>query len=789
MRDVNDTRYHLLFGADDWQRCTADSALKKWEYDDSHHVVRLQQEIFQFRSTSTSTVYLNLDDRRGAARDSFGHWYWIDTTQTKIMARWAKAKTAETFYPFAEALKQKENSVFQPKPMTALTPSDKLVGLAVTKDGYLVAGLPDRHSLLVIDLYSTDGQPIEVHLPDLAQPYDLSSLADGGLLVLDRVNKQVWILDRYLQPQPAETTDGDPLLFQPKDGDERLSHSGTTIDPLDISSAPDPEGGAPLAIDDPISIESLPDGSFWLLDNPAGESFSRIWHIFPDGKQPTWGVELLTANLVDVGMDNLDLGQIRAHDIAYVPDADNDGNWLNSGVLYLVDTTGDQAFALRYNGTTLRINRDYYPLRGFNGTAIVSVWRDSLVYYHQGDRWQPIKPLPRRRYEEEAVILLPSEIAFDGRDPDCVWHRLCLDACIPPETAVMVEARAANTREDLQWETWEQQPKLYKRPTGSEIPYTNLWDESDRENPDTGTWEFLFQRMRGRYVQIRLTLSGNVRSTPMIRALRAHYPRFSYLAEYLPDMYQQDAISGQFVENFLANPEGIFTLIEGLIAQVQFLMDSRTVPEDATSWLADWLGLVFEPGWTDYQRRLLIAQAPYFFLRRGTLPGMIQAILLAIMPELGPNIFRDDIATYCNSVRVIETFLTRTYSDVAVGDATVVDDGNTDDVSPDLNSSSILSDAAERAHRFIVLLPMTVTEEERRLVEHVIELEKPAHTSYIIKRFWNLFRVNAVRVGYDTILGEGGRFEIFRLNQTALSEGVLSASFPHNLTNRNVLSK
>lgn len=791
MRDVNETRYHLLFGADDWQQCIGDDGQpQKWEYDktSNKHVVRLQQEIFQFQAHNNAET-LRASHRRGAARDLYGHWYWIDNSRTKIMARWAKAPSAETFYPFAQTPKTKEDSVFQPKqPEFDATTPDILAGLTVTSEGYLVIGLPQKHSLLVIDLYSTDGKPVEVRLPDKTQPFDLAALPDGGVLVLDRVNKKVWILDRNLQPKPISKTQGTPLLFQPKDGDERLSQSETTIEPFDVSEVPNPQRGDPILLDNPIAIESLPDGSFWLLDNPSGASLSRICHFFPNMNRDAWHTELRTANLLDAGVDDLDLKQLLVHDIAYIPDADKDGNWLNSGMLYVVDMSGDQAYTLHYDGKTLRIMREYYPLRGFNGTAIVSVWSERLAYYHQGERWQPIQPLPRRRYEEEAIVLLPADYAFDGRDPGCVWHRLCIDACIPLETSIIVEARASDTRADLQWETWERQPKFYQRPTGSEIPYNDLWDKTDRKNPDTGTWELLFQRMRGRYLQLKLTLIGNVRSTPMIRSLRAHYPRYSYLKQYMPAMYQEDVISGHFIENFLANPEGIFTLIEGLIAQVQYLLDTRTVPEGAVNWLADWLGLAFEPGWTEYQRRLLVAQAPYFFLRRGTLPGMIQAIMLAIMPELGPDIFRDDIATYCNSVRIIERFLTRTYSDVAVGDATAIDVDSEGNISDD-SSQAIQVAAGTRAHQFIVLLPTTVTEEQRRLVEHIIELEKPAHTSAIVKQFWALFRVEAVRLGYDTILGEGGRFEIFRLNQTALAEGQLSASFPHTLTNRSVLSK
>jgi phage tail-like protein len=345
---------------------------------------------------------------------------------------------------------------------------------------------------------------------------------------------------------------------------------------------------------------------------------------------------------------------------------------------------------------------------------------------------------------------------------------------------VLVATRAADTEADLAWAAWQAQPPLYQRGGGSEIPYSDLWGAEARATADTGTWELLLQAARGRYLQIRLTLRGNGRSTPLLRALRAHYPRYSYLREYLPAVYQQDAGSQQFVENFLANPEGIFTTVEGLIAQVQTLMDVRTVPAEAVTWLASWLGLALEPGWSDYQRRLLLAHAPAFFQRRGTLPGLLQAILLTVYPQLGPDIFRDDVDLRCTTIRIVERFLTRTQPAVSAGDPTEPAPTGGDDV---------VAEAAARAHRFTVMLPTEIDSSTQRLVERIVALEKPAHTSFTVKQYWALFRVGEVRLGLDTVLGRGGRFETFRLGETALAEGTLGAAFPYSLTTRTVIAR
>ena len=772
MVDVNGTRYQLLLGREDWQRCYTEAGPRRWEYDLERQAVRLQAELFTFRQQGPAAVPLTPADRRGAARDSFGHWYWIGEAERQILARWAAAAQPELLFPKPRpACPPSRRAPFQPAEAAAPIEPETLAGLAVTGDGYLVAGSPGTGSLLVFDLYALDGGFLRVNLPlppaaptALTEPFDLAALPDGGLLVLDRTHKLVWHFDRAFRPVPSQPSGaGEPLTFQPKPGPARRQKLSPPAEPLDLVAL---AGSISETLADPLALEPLPDGTFWLLEDRGDGLASRVWRFDPAGEAAPQVVELLTLNLVEAGADDLNLSQIRGHDLAYLPRQDEQGRYLRQGTLFIADVAGNQAYALPVDlseGLSLRIDPKYYPLRSFSGVDLVAVWAEGQVYYHQGQRWLPVKALPQQRYETEAVLLLP---IFDGRDPGCVWHRLCLEACLPPETGLRVETRAADVAAELVWQPWQAHPRLYRRAAGSEIPYTSLWTETERSRPETGTWELLFQETRGRYMQLRLTLSGNGRGTPLLRALRAHYPRFSYLKQYLPAVYQQEQSSGQFVENFLANPEGIFTTVEGMIAQAQRWLDPRTTPPEAVDWLAGWLGLALEPGWSDYQRRLLIAQAPYFFQRRGTLLGLMQAILLTVYPEIGPRIFQDDIDQFCSTIRIVEHFLTRTRPGVAAGDPT----------EPEATlSGDSLADAETRAHRFTVMLPTTIDEPTRRRVERMIELEKPAHTSFVIKQYWAMFRVGEVRLGLDTVLGQGSRFETFRLGQTALAEGILGA--------------
>lgn len=790
MKDVNGTHYHLFLGQADWDRSSLDSETplgkRLWEYDDQRQVLRLQAEVFTFQQQGTAAQPLSANQRRDSDRDAYGHWYWIDPAGTQIRVRWANAPNSDLLFPQPAASCPPTTGDFRPAVPATTPESELLSGLTVMQDGYLVVGSPNTSSLLAFDLYALDGGFLRVSLSlpsvdatddRLLSRFDLAALADGGLLVLDRIHQRVCRFDHVLRSLPTQPNLPDELaLFQPKQGLPRRQQRFAVSESIGLADT-----------HDPVAIAPLPDGSFWLLDRqPRGNaSILRHYNREVTGFQ---SIELRTANLVEPGDDDLELEKIEGYDIAYLPDHHPPGDFRATGTLFILDSSGNQAYALRLSSLEplqLRIERQYYPLRSFSGTALVSVWAAGEVYYQQisdalgersRQRWLPLRVLPRQRYEPTATLVLP---VMDGRDPNCLWHRLCVDACIPPQTQVQVETRAADVPSDFVLQPWQLQPVLYKR-SAPEVPYSPLWSEADQVKPHIGTWELLFQQVQGRYLQIRLTLKGDRRTTPAIRALRVHYPRFSYLREYLPNVYQQDPTSMSFLDRFLANPEGILTTLEGLIAQVQTLFDVRTIPSDALEWLASWMGLALEPNWSDYQRRLLIAQAPYFFQRRGTQLGLLQAILLTLYPNFGPRIFQDDITQLCPTVRIVESFLTRTQPGVAAGDPTETTLNTTNNVK---------QDAQVRAHRFAVILPTTIDASTQELVRRIVDLEKPAHTAFTIKQYWALFRVGEVRLGFDTVLGRGSQFETFHLGRSALAEAALSDAFPYTLTNRTVISR
>lgn len=691
--DVNGTRFQLLLGESDWAACTDgrarvgpaeaappadyESADLAWNRERSE--LTLRPLLFQF-SAPPKDEPPSLAFRRGAARDRYGDWYWVDSTARRVFVRREGAQAAEVFWPPADgATPPPPEATGEFRPREEEQPELlRLLGLTVTADQYLVVGVLEPAGLLVFDLYADDSPfrlvwPAEVPFA----PFDMAAAPGGGLWVLDRDNRRFWALDRrfnVIRQGQEETTleAGRREDFQPRGGGaERRTAARTFPSGLSLDFA------SPVTADDPVSIEALPDGTVLVLDrNPTGR-YSLVYH---------YRFERQLGRPVSTGrMERLMRPEgraafsLRGFDFAYVPGPPGPAGQL-SGRLYFAAEDGNQvfAFALSERDGCLEVEPlpDYLPMRKFGGKGLVAVGAE--LFYDFGDGWLPLVEQKRPRYLPEATLYTPlgpgdaaddpaAPRAFDGREPDCVWHRLLIDACLPPETSVTVESRAANDERELASAEWQPEPPLYPR-SRSELPFMPGRAAAQGD----ATWELLFQRARGRFLQLRLTLGGNGRTTPRLRALRAYYPRFSYLEHYMPAVYREDAGSASFLDRFLSNFEGLYTSLEDRVAAAQMLFDVRSAPAETLEWLAGWLGVALDPTWDEARRRLFIKHAPAFFQARGTVRGLQMALRLALDECPSDDIFAELGAARPRpgGIRIIERYRLRQLPGVVLGDPT-----------------------------------------------------------------------------------------------------------------------
>lgn len=668
--------YHLLLGERDW-RPLIDTGGEDVAWDRERRQLTLAPELIRFPARGEERVY-TAADRRGAAADRFGHLYWIDADAGAIRWRPAGSGKSGELWSVADfhgdcAIRRR--GVFRPVPDPA-PPAPRLRGLAVTTRSYLVVGTLAPGGLLVFDLHG--GNPPRWHRwPEAVtfEPFDMAAAPDGGLWILDLPatgEARLWYLDQALR---VGTPPGAPRTGI------AAAQAGAFHDPGGIARGK-PVGTHPSAMTlmlelppaevTPVAIEALPDGTLLLLDQGPLAGAARLHRL-------DCGVALGAP----VGLDDAlravfpDQPGFTAHDLAFLPDAETSaarGGF--SGTLHVAPAEGNQSFAFRLDATGsdmgVEATRRYLPMRRYAGKALVSGPGD--VFYDQPDIWLALTELPRPRYARRGRL---AGLTFDGKQPQCSWHRLFIDGCIPPGDSITIESRAADAADELRRAPWRREPALYlRRGNRHELPTdaagrARLVDEGERPfhrpfgsdalaHQGVGTWELLFQQTLGRHLELRLTLTGSGRSSAKIRALRVYYPRLSYPRRFLPAVYREEPLSASFLERFLANFEGFYTELEQRIATVQTLFDGRTAPAEALEWLAGWLGAALAEEWEESRRRLFLRHAVDLYRRRGTPGGLVRAIRLATERCPDDRLFDSTLDYAPFGVRILEHFASRT---------------------------------------------------------------------------------------------------------------------------------
>ncbi|MFN2599493.1 MAG: phage tail protein [Pyrinomonadaceae bacterium] len=725
--DVNGTRYRLLLGFGDWRECTdaGGTTLRAiWKksktdetqtrlapaanasglaWDSRRNELILQPRLFRFTAAPDDRAP-DTDGRRGAARDRYGNWYWIDGSRAKVLVRSAGSHATTEFWSAAicasRCAREAKEGEFSPKE-SAPAPSFVFGGLAVTQDHYLVVGTLAPKGLLVFDLHG-GGFPRQLLFPrDVAfEPFDMAARAGGGVLILDRTNARFWEHDRTFNVVSHDADDAageadagvEAGAFRPSQTEDeaRAEHAGGRERRRQITDA----CATKILEGEPVSIESLPDGSALVLFQPAGDQFASVSR-YREGRPV--GTPATTRVMLDlIEEDRKADFRLVAYDFAFVAGRGAGGK--DEGApdrLYVVASDGNQSysFTLIWRGVEqieLEPEPVYLPMRLFGGKALVASGEGA--HYDFAERWLELVEQHRPRYVEEAALLTPARspqakssssddgaprLVFDGQEPDCIWHRLTLDACIPAGASVRVFSRAANDEGDLLIARWDEEPTPYLRADGSELPYVARYekreDAAKARAKGEGTWELLFQRARGRFLQLKLVLAGDGRSSPRLRALRAYYPRFSYSVNYLPGVYREDEVSASFLERFLANFEGTYTALEDKIAAAQILFDVGSAPSDALDWLAGWYGVALDPAWDEARRRTFIRNAMHFFAYRGTRHGLELALRLAFDKCVDDSAFDatppDEVRHNARGIRLVEQFRARSLPSLMTGEA------------------------------------------------------------------------------------------------------------------------
>lgn len=654
--NVNGARFHLLLGAADWRRCAAPVAGVEtslgdiWDaatagtlpdgapgWDRGRKVVTLAPRAVPLPATRGEPIF-DVASRRGAVADRYGNLYFVSDDRSTLRIEAAcGGETATAFWPDGRDTPVARGRAFADA-TPAMPPPRWLGALAITRDDFLVAvfgAMPGQaDGVLRFDLVG--GGPPETLLfpagfaPDVA---DIAADASGVVWLLDRGedvrSAALYRLDDRMAPAASGPVLQVPALFQPDGGDDRFVSQPAAIAGIALPGLTAP---AALAV----------IGDAVIILDAASVGAARLFCLDPGGTTPRL----------------LGPAPGPAFALAGRPDGDT------AAELLLATPNGNQAWRVRLDSVDrlwqARGEADVVPLRRFGGRALVR--RGDAIVYDSGPvpLWVPAVAQRRLVHATEARFTTP---LFDADEPQCVWDRLRLDACIPPGTSVRIEARAADESGDLApgEAGWSLQPAPTLNRDGGELPGKGRAAMAATDvAAGRGCWDLLLQGIVGRHLQLRITLTGDGRFSPHIRALRAWYPRVSW-SRFLPAIYREQPGPADFLDRFLANMEGVSSSLEGRIVAAEARFDPRTAPADSLDWLAGWYDTALDPAWDEDRRRLFIAHAAAFFGWRGTLRGLGLALRLAFDPAVSARDF-DFSQPDCDcpgGIRIIENYRVR----------------------------------------------------------------------------------------------------------------------------------
>jgi phage tail-like protein len=403
---------------------------------------------------------------------------------------------------------------------------------------------------------------------------------------------------------------------------------------------------------------------------------------------------------------------------------------------------------------------------------------------------------------------------------NCQWHRLALEADIPPKAIIEVyyyssddeglkiriDSVLSDSTKTIQEKAsildneipWTESPETFFSSDDTKLRGENDKPLSESKNSVLSAktdfkdkkaaqkrMNMLFREKTGRYHWLKLVLSTyEEKVRPSVTQMTVFYPRSSYL-RYLPAVYQEDPGSKEFLERFLSIFETVFYDLETEISQVSKCFDPETeisqvfkhfdadrAPQKFLTWLASWLNLALEEGWSEEKKREFIQQASLLYKRKGTPDGIRKFI----------EIYTGKTPIILEHLRMVKPMVLSGKGNFRLGVNSILlqtpvrgfrlgDDSILGRVAlRDIEEQSLEDPFLQLAHRFTVILDLSADELTRieTGLRRIIEEEKPAHTAY------NLRVGREIGIGRDMYVGINTRvadYKPFILSDTAAAIG------------------
>jgi phage tail-like protein len=402
-------------------------------------------------------------------------------------------------------------------------------------------------------------------------------------------------------------------------------------------------------------------------------------------------------------------------------------------------------------GRVLRLRRDGSLVGAAHGYAgpVAALALDSRggLLVHPGGSGPPVRLALGAWFVRQGIVWGGPFGGFTNRAK--AWHRLAATVALPTGAHAQffvhtTDDPAASPPVD------EAGPDHFPAPAWSPGP------------PDLA--EHLIHAPEATLAWIGVRLGGEGATTPAVEQVRLDFDNSTYL-DHLPAIYREDTTADAFLPRFLALAESVFGEVEDEIHGLGRLLDPAAAPAPFLAQLARWLALRPSAAWDEAELRTAVAAAYAEAAARGTAAGLRAALrrfvgVDALIEEpvvqtawwaLAAGEGRPE-AERESSVLGVTTVLAAAEPQGAVlGSTTTVNRSQL--IGGDEYGAPLFEGVA---HRFTVRLYQggAYSEERRRAVEALLELEKPAHTEYLVCRVEPRLAIGMQsRVGVDAIVG------------------------------------